>query len=274
MSFIHQKKIKQRFKRVITFILLFYVMINASLYLFQDKILFRPTVLEQGYQFEFEHNYEEVFLKVDEDAVINAIHFKVNNPKGVILYFHGNQGDLQRWGKITEYFVDRNYDVFVMDYRSYGKSKGTLNEEALYKDADFMYEYVKERYTENDITVYGRSLGTTFAAFVAARNTPKHLILETPFYSMIDVAKSKFPLVPVKQFMNYEFPTFNFIDDVNCNTTILHGTKDKVVPFSSGQKLFGAAPKTTTKLITIEGARHNNLIDFEAYHQEIDTILR
>jgi fermentation-respiration switch protein FrsA (DUF1100 family) len=273
MSFIHQKKAKRRLKRFITLMLIFYVMISASLYLLQDKILFRPTVLEQDYQFEFAHDFEEVFLKVDEDAIINAIHFKVANPKGVILYFHGNQGDLQRWGKITEYFVEKNYDVFVMDYRTYGKSKGVLNEEALYKDATYMYNYLKERYAENDMTVYGRSLGTTFAAYVASKNKPKQLILETPYYSMIDVAKNRFPLIPVKQFMNYEFPTYNFIKNVNCSITIIHGTSDKVVPFSSGQKLFDVAPKATTRFISIEGASHNNLIDFEAYHREIDAIL-
>ena len=274
MSFIHQKKVKQRLKRFLAFILLFYVMINASLYLLQDKILFRPTVLEQDYKFKFANNFEELFLRVDEGTVINAIHFKVKNPKGVILYFHGNQGDLQRWGKITEYFVDMDYDVFVMDYRTYGKSIGVLNEEALYKDATFMYDYVKERYAENDITVYGRSLGTTFATYVAAKNNPKQLILETPYYSMIDVAKSRFPLIPVKQFMNYEFPTFSFINDVNCNIAVLHGTSDKVVPFSSGQKLLGFAHKATINFITIEGASHNNLIDFEIYHREIRAILR
>ena len=273
MLFIHQKKVKQRLRRFVTVMLILYIMINASLYLLQDKILFRPTVLEQDYQFEFKHDFEEVFIKTD-DAVINAIHFKVENPKGVILYFHGNQGDLQRWGKITEYFVEKNYDVFVMDYRAYGKSVGELSEDVLYNDAELTYEYVKERYAESDITVYGRSLGTTFAAYVTSKNKPKQLILESPYYSMIDVAKSRFPLIPVKQFMNYEFPTFSFIDDITCDITILHGTSDKVVPFSSGEKFFKAAPKPTTKFISIEGARHNNLIDFETYHREIDTILR
>ena len=273
MSFTPQKKVKQRLRRFLTVILVLYVMINASLYLLQDKILFRPTVLEQDYQFEFVHKFEEVFLKTDDDAVINAIHFKVEKPKGLILYFHGNQGDLQRWGKIAEYFVEKNYDVFVMDYRTYGKSKGVLNEEALYKDAAFMYDYVKERYAENDITVYGRSLGTTFATYVASKHQPKQLILEAPYYSMVDVAKSRFPLIPVKQFMNYKFPTFRFINKVNTSITIFHGTSDKVVPFSSGQKLFKVAPKATTRFISIEGANHNNLIDFEAYHREIGAIL-
>jgi pimeloyl-ACP methyl ester carboxylesterase len=273
MSFIHQKKVKQRLKRFITFILLFYIMISASLYLLQDKILFRPTVLAQDYQYEFKHKFEEVFINTDEEAVINAIHFKVENPKGVILYFHGNQGDLQRWGKITEYFVEKNYAVFVMDYRCFGKSTGELSEDALYKDAEFMYDYMKNHYSESDITVYGRSLGTTFAAYVASKHQPKQLILETPYYSMKDVAKSRFPLIPVKQFMNYEFPTYSFINNVNCRIVILHGTADKVVPYSSGKKLFDVAPKAITKFISIENASHNNLIDFDSYNREIDEIL-
>lgn len=274
MSFIHQKKVKQKLKRIFAFILLLYVMINTSLYLLQDKILFRPTVLEQNHQFEFNNKFEEVFLTTGENAVINAIHFKVENPKGVILYFHGNQGDLQRWGNITAYFVEKDYDVFVMDYRTYGKSTGELSEDALYTDTEFMYDYVKKHYSESEITVYGRSLGTTFATFVASKHSPKQLILETPYYSMVDVAKSRFPLIPVKQFMNYHFPTYKFINDVKCNISILHGTSDKVVPFSSGQKLYQSSPKNRTNFISIEGASHNNLIDFQAYHREIDSILR
>ncbi|MEZ4780092.1 MAG: alpha/beta hydrolase [Flavobacteriaceae bacterium] len=249
-------------------------MINASLYLLQDKILFRPTVLEQNHQFQFTHKFEELFLKTDENAVINAIHFKVENPKGVILYFHGNKGDLQRWGNITEYFVEKGYDVFVMDYRTYGKSTGELSEKALYNDAEFMYNYLKERYAESEIIVYGRSLGTTFATYVASKHNPNQLILETPYYSMVDVAKNRFPLIPVKQFINYKFPSYQFINNVTCNIAIFHGTVDKVVPFSSGEKLFDTAPKANTKFIPVKGASHNNLIDFEVYHREINAILR
>lgn len=273
MSFIHQKKVKQRLKRFLTFILILFIVISASLYILQDKILFRPTVLEQDYQFQFSHKFDELFLKTDNEAVINAIHFKVENPKGVILYFHGNQGDLQRWGIITEYFVDKKYDVLVMDYRSYGKSKGILNEKKLYQDADFIYNYAKEKYSEKDISIYGRSLGTTFATYLASKNNPKQLILESPYYSIIDVAQKRFPFVPVKKFMNFEFPTFRYVKNVNCNITILHGTSDFVIPISSGNKLFQVSPKSNTRFVKVDGASHNNLIDFDVYHREIDAIL-
>ncbi|NOY48554.1 MAG: alpha/beta hydrolase, partial [Chlorobi bacterium] len=129
----------QKFKKGLYFLLIFYVMITTSLYFFQEKILFRPTVLTQDYKYNFSYPFEELFLKTEDDAVINALHFKARNSKGVILYFHGNAGDLSRWGTITEYFVSMNYDVLVMDYRTYGKSTGVLSEEALHKDAQMCY---------------------------------------------------------------------------------------------------------------------------------------
>src|SRR5210317_238710 len=122
MLFIQQGKIKPRLKKILFIFLGLYVMFTSSLYFLQDKLMFLPTVLAQDYQYQFNFPFEELFFETEENAVINALHFKVENPKGVILYFHGNAGDLSRWGTIVEYFVAKNYDVLVMDYRTYGKS--------------------------------------------------------------------------------------------------------------------------------------------------------
>ena len=71
-------------------------MISTALYFLQERIIFFPSVLEQDYEYQFNHNFEELYLNTDDGATLNAIHFKVENPKGVILYFHGNAGDLSR----------------------------------------------------------------------------------------------------------------------------------------------------------------------------------
>jgi len=273
MLFIRQKKVKQKLKQAAIGLLGIYLMIGTALYFFQEKIIFRPTVLNQSYVFKFSNPFEELFLKTDDNATINAIHFKVENPKGVILYFHGNAGDLSRWGNITEYFVDKKYDVLVMDYRTYGKSTGTLSEHALYSDAQVCYDYLKERYTEDEITIYGRSLGTGIATYIASTNDPKQLILETPYYSIVDVAKFRFPFFSVEQMLHYKLPTFEFIRNVKCNITLIHGTDDYVVPFKSGEKLFKVAPKNLTTFLAIKKGSHNNLIKFDAYHQKIGEIL-
>lgn len=273
MSFTPQNRLKRRLKRVLKILLVLYIMIGASLYFLQEKILFLPTTLAQDYQYDFRYPFEELFLKTAEDVTINAIHFKTQNPKGVILYFHGNAGDLSRWGIIGEHFVSLNYDVFIMDYRTYGKSKGKLSEQGFYDDAEFCYNYLLKSYTEEDIVLYGRSLGTGIATFLASKYQPKQLILETPYYSILDVAKHRFPMFPVKTLLKYEFPSNEFITNVECPILMLHGTDDTVIPYSSAEKLKGVAPEKTTSFITIEGGDHNNLISFDLYKEGIKALL-
>ena len=268
-----EKRRMQRFKKGIYVLILLYVMIGSSLYFFQEKLIFLPTKLPQDYTFEFSHPFKELFLKADDGAVINAIHFKTEKPKGVILYFHGNAGDLSRWGKITEFFVEKDYDVFVMDYRTYGKSKGDLNEQALYNDAQMCYDYILEQYGESEIVIYGRSLGTGMATYLASNNYPGQLILETPFYSLTDVAKHRFPMFPNNKLLKYDFPSYKYMQDVSCPISIFHGTNDAVIPYVSGEKLFNSILQKEKVFFTIDKGEHNNLIEFESYLKGIQKTL-
>lgn len=273
MSFTRQNPIRKRLKRAFKTLLILYAMIGASLYFFQEKILFLPTTLAQDYQYEFRYPFEELFFETEANVSINAIHFKTENPKGVILYFHGNAGDLSRWGIIGEHFVSLNYDVLIMDYRTYGKSTGKLNEQGFYDDAEYCYNYLLQYYTEEDIVLYGRSLGTGIATYLASKHQPRQLILETPYYSILDVAKQRFPILPVTALLKYKFPSNEFITSVSCPITMFHGTEDTVIPYSSAQKLKSAAPEKQTNFITIERGEHNNLISFEKYKAGIISIL-
>lgn len=273
MSFTPQRKLKRRLKKFVIVLFGLYVMIGSTLYFLQEKLLFLPTFLEQNYQYQFDFSFEELFLKPAENVNINALHFKAENPKGVILYFHGNAGDLSRWGKIVEYFVDNNYDVLVMDYRTYGKSSGPLSEVAFYDDAQFCYDYLLKQYSETEITLYGRSLGTGIASYIASKNKPKQLILETPYYSILDVAKLRFPVFPLKQLLKYQFPTFKYLPEAICPITIIHGTEDNIVPYSSGKKL-SELNISGLNFVTVNGGRHNNLVDFEDYQKTIKAVLK
>lgn len=255
-------------------IFVFYVMIGTALYFVQEKLIFQPTSLAQDFRFDFDHPFEELFLEADDAAIINAIHFRSENPKGVILYFHGNAGDLSRWGQITSFFVKKRYDVLVMDYRTYGKSTGKLSEEALYRDAQMCYDYLLKTYAEKDIIVYGRSLGTGIASKMAAVNRPKQLILETPYYSLVSVARKRFPMFPVRRVMKYEIPSYRFLNDVACPLTIFHGTDDTIVPFESGKSLFDSHKGPDKTFVEIKNGRHNNLIEFTEYLTGIDEVLK
>lgn len=250
-----------------------YVLIGLLLYFFQEKMLFLPEVLPTTYQFEFSLPFEEVFLDTADGEQLNALHFTNENPEGVILYFHGNAGSLKRWGQLVQPLVDKNYDVVIMDYRGYGKSTGDFDKEDLLKDAVDWYAYAKKHYQESEITVYGRSLGTGFASYVASHHQPRQLILETPYTSISDVASSRFPIYPTKLLVRYQFESVEYLKKPEFPVTIFHGTSDEVVPYKYGKKLFNMMDSSRKQLITIPNGQHNNLSQFEQYHRGIDSIL-
>ncbi|WP_343912179.1 alpha/beta hydrolase [Aquimarina litoralis] len=263
-----------KLKKILFWIVSIYLLIIVLLYFFQHKIIFQPEKLSLDYEYQFDQDFEEFFITAEDNSKLNGLHFRTSNPKGVILYFHGNRGSLKRWGKVATFFVDKQYDLVIMDYRGYGKNNGTITEQLLYADAQLFYEYVKNKYSEEKIIIYGRSLGTGIATKIAAQNKPGNLVLETPFSSMGDVTSYWFPIFPVKAVLKFKFPSDQYIKDVTCNITIYHGTKDRVVPFSLGEKLFNSCKSSDKKMIVIKGGAHNNLNEFKLYQSTIDNVLR
>jgi len=259
-------------KKIIFIIVGIYLFLLVGLFFFQENIIFQSKKLDNSFTYAFNNNFEEVNLKTEDNSIINALHFKVKNPKGVILYFHGNKGSLDRWGAITSSYTDFGYDVFVMDYRGYGKSTGNRNEKNLYNDALLCYNHIKKSYEENDIILYGRSLGCTFATYIASNQNPKKLILEAPFYNLANTANSHYPFLPTF-LLKYKFPTNEFIPKVTCHVTIFHGTEDKVTPYNGGRKLFEAVAVATKEFVSIENATHHNLANFELYKNKIKALL-
>lgn len=260
--------------KILVILFIIYLLSALILFLIQEKIIFQPVKLDKNHQYSFKQHFEEVNLKTADDNNINAIHFKVDNPKGIILYFHGNKGNLVRWGTITSYFTKYNYDVFVIDYRSYGKSTGNFDESLMYNDAQLCYDYLKKHYSEDKITIYGRSLGCTFAIKTASLNNPKQLILEAPFYNLTDVAKFHYPFMPFKLLMKYKFESNLFIENVTSKTTVFHGTEDEVIQIRSSEKLVKKSNNKITSYIIIENGTHHNLFDYKIYQDTIAKLLK
>ncbi|MBT8321415.1 MAG: lysophospholipase [Eudoraea sp.] len=261
------------FKKILVLGLGTYLIAIGMLYFLQEKLIFLPTPLPKNYAYSFSEYFEEIFLTAEDGAQLNALWFKKEDPKGLVLYFHGNAGNLSRWGEITIPFVRKGYDVLVMDYRTYGKSTGKLSEEALYSDAQLFYDFAAENYQENQIVLYGRSLGTGLATKLAAKNMPAQLLLETPYYSLLDIGVKRFPWLPVKWFMKYPLRTYEFVQEVSCPVRVFHGTKDKVIPYDSGLQLFDTIPIKNKVFHTITGGGHNDLVAYPEYRKALDLSL-
>ena len=259
--------------RWFSFLLIGYLIFASMLYFLQEKMIFLPVSLPEDYRYEFNANFEEIFLENQDGARLNGLHFKSKDPRGVILYFHGNAGNLARWGEITQYFTRFQYDVVVMDYRTYGKSRGKLSESALYEDGQIFYDYVVEQFKEDQLIIYGRSLGTGIATWLGSRNDPAQIILETPYYSFLDIGQERFPYLPVKWMLKYHFRSHEYVQQISCPITIFHGTNDNVVPIRSGRKLFDSIPGSSKEMVVIEGGGHNNLSQFDGYTSGIENLL-
>ncbi len=245
---------------------------------FQSKVLLQPHHLADSHTFTFEHNipFEEFYFENPHtDMKINALYFKT--PKvpsdGLVFYLHGNATNLQRYGTYAIDFVDKGYDVLMIDYRGFGKSKGKITEEAIiHRDVQYIYEQILATYpySEDQIVLYGRSLGTGIATKLASsiHNNPKALMLEMPYFNIADVAKYYFPILPYEKLFKFTFRTDLWIQQVDCPIYIFHGTRDWIVPYSSSQK-FRPYLKEKDCFVTIKGGRHKNLRTFPLYHQQL-----
>jgi alpha-beta hydrolase superfamily lysophospholipase len=242
-------------------------------YVFQERMIFLPETLPLSHQYDFCQPYEEFFITAEDGAQLNVVYLQQEKAKGAILYFHGNSGNISNLVHVANMIYGKGYDVYLFDYRSYGKSTGKISEGALKGDAQLLYELALRKYEENKIIIYGRSLGTGIASGLAAANHPQKLILESPFYSGVEIGKYRFPFLPVQWISRYKFPTNQYVQTINCPIFIFHGTEDSVIPFEQAQKLYDAIPGKSKKLFTIEGGDHKYLYGFDAFGQGLSKVL-
>jgi pimeloyl-ACP methyl ester carboxylesterase len=242
----------------------------------QESLIFYPEILPPDYPFAFSEPFAEVTVPV-KAAILNALLFKAPNPKGVVLYFHGNAGSLRTWGAVAGDFTSRDYDILIPDYRGFGKSTGNIsNDKQLLGDGLAVYRMLTKTWPENRIIVYGRSIGTGVATFVARSGKPRMLILESPFLSLVDLASHHYPFLPrplIAMFLKYPQRTDRRIGEVACPVYLFHGTKDDIIPFDHSVRLERLI-RSPHRLIRIEGGGHNNLSDYGAFDRELDQILR
>ncbi len=248
-----------------------YIVVCVALYFLQERLLFLPEVLRPDFRYSFPMRFEEVSLPV-RGATIHALRFKPEHPRGAILYLHGNAGSLRSWGAVAADFVRQGYEVFIPDYRGFGKSTGRItSERILHEDARAAYDHLRQHYAEDRIVIYGRSLGTGLAVRLASSAQPKMVILETPYFSMRELAKRQFPFVPAF-LLKYPLRTDLWISGVTCPIYLIHGTEDEFIPYDSSVRLLPLI-KSKHELVTIRGGGHNNLEHFPEYHAAIARIM-
>ena len=249
------------------------LILNVITYFLQERIIFKPEKLPEDFEFKYHDQvFDEYNIEVDEGVNINGVHFKVHNPKSIVLYLKGNSRSIKGWGKFAVDFTRQGFDVLMIDYRGFGKSTGIRTEKGIKKDLQYVYDELKKQVDEKYIILYGRSLGSGFAAKLASTNNPRMLILDAPYYSMRHMAKKYLPIMPMSILMRFPIETYKWLKYVKCPIKIIHGTNDKLIPFKTSIKLSKVNPEYS-RLYPVIGGGHNNLHTFPQYHRFLEEIL-
>lgn len=268
-------KKKTKWLRWLNIILVVYLVGGLILYFIQDYLLFHPQSMNAHEKYEFNEPHREVNVTINRESNMNIVQFmsKDSLSKGLVLYFHGNRKNIGWYARYADNFTSNGYDVWMIDYPGFGKSTGTITERKLYEDALRLYTMARSYYAPNQIIIYGKSMGTGVAAWLASKKSAKALILETPYYSMTSLAQHYLPIYPVRSLLKYKLPTHTYISLVNAPVFIFHGTADRVIPYSNAHRL-SEVLHAKDQFITIEKAGHNNINDFNLFHAKLDSILQ
>ncbi len=267
-----KKRIILRWLKVV---IILYCLIGIALYYMQDYFLFHPEPLASDYSFKFKTRFEEIKIPVNADDTVSLVKFYSDSlkPKGLVIYYHGNMKNIQHYADYIDVFLQKGYEVWMGDYPGYGKTTGERTEEKMYEQSRIIYGLAASVYPADSIIIYGKSMGTGIAAYVASYAKGKALVLETPYYDIPSLFAHYAFIYPVNAMSKYKIPTYQYLQEVKFPIIIFHGTGDDVIPYKNAKRLEPFL-KAGDKFITIDNGGHNTLTRSGAYKITMDSLLR
>jgi len=208
-------------------------------------------------------DYQDVSIETTDGVTLHGW-FIAGRSSRVLLFFHGNAGNISHRLDSIRQFQDLGLSVFIIDYRGYGQSEGRTTEKGIYRDADAAWRYLIEGrgIVASDIVIFGRSLGASVASWLAAQTQPLALIVESSFTSVPDIAQDLYPWLPARWLSRLSHATRDYIQDVRCPVLVVHSRDDEIIPFHHGEEIFASANKRRT-LLEIRGTHNDAFLQDE-----------
>lgn len=249
------------------------ILVLIVIYMLQEKLIFIPRSLPADHQFQFTHQipFEELTVSADDGTKLHGLLFQNSpQPKGLLFYLHGNANSAQEWGEIAVHYAGTGFDLFIADYRGYGKSGGKIrSQDQFFEDAGRFYDELVTQY--ETMVVIGYSVGTAPAAWLGANRNPAKIILKAPFSNLMDIKRRHYPLLP-SFLMMYTFPTDEFLAKTTAPITIFHGDNDSIIPIESSAQLKPIL-KPDDQYITLAGQTHAGMNWNPDYQDALRAIL-
>lgn len=245
------------------------ILFSGWMYLAQPGMIFFPSSELIQSPNSWGLSYQDVSFKSSDDIELHGWYIPRDDSNQVLLFFHGNAGNISHRGESVEIFHRLGFNVFIIDYRGYGQSKGTPSEQGLYKDAAAAWQYLTQtlQVPEHNITLFGRSLGGSIAANLASNVHAKALIIESTFSSARDMATVTFPLLSHVIVMRFEFNTIDHVKNLDYPLLVIHSPDDDIIPYRLGKKIFEAA-KGPKSFIDINGGHNGGFLQSQPQYQQ------
>lgn len=229
-----------------------YLILVAFVYVRQDSMLYFPIREIDQTPKNIGLNFEEIILMTKDGISISSWYIPAENERGVVLFCHGNAGNISHRLDSIRIFHGLKLGVFIFDYRGYGKSGGSPTEKGTYTDAEAAWDYLVNIMQVNPgkIIIFGRSLGSAVAAETALRHKAGVLIIESGFTSVPDLGSKFYPYLPVRLISRYHYSTVKKVDKIHIPKLFIHSPQDEIIPFEHGVAIFekAIAPKEFLKI--------------------------
>jgi fermentation-respiration switch protein FrsA (DUF1100 family) len=227
----------------------------------ENRMIFHPSRLIEQTPKQAGLAFEDLFFTARDGVRLNGWFIPHPNARATFVWFHGNAGNIGHRVDNIKLLHDRvPVNIFIFDYRGYGRSEGTPDESGTYLDGEAALSLMREKLGEagaETLVLFGRSLGAAVAAEMASRFRAQALILESPFVSIAAMTRLYFPLLPIGPFLQTRYDVEETIRKVKIPVLVLHGEHDSIVPLEQGKLVFAAAPEPK-QFYLIAGADHNN----------------
>lgn len=237
-----------------------YVLLALVVYLMQARMLYLPNVPGRSLDrtpADIGANYRDVSIQASDGVTLHGWYIHGSGDR-VLLFFHGNAGNISHRLESIRQFLQLGLSVLIIDYRGYGQSEGRTTEQGIYRDAEAAWHYLTGALDTpaNRIIVFGRSMGASAAAWLAANHRPLALIVESSFTSVPDIAGEYYPWLPVRWLSRLRHSAKEFVRDTDSPILVIHSRDDEIVPFHHGESIFGAANEPRS-FVEIRGT-HND----------------
>jgi len=252
-----------------------YNIFDFILFVFQSHFIYFPyreivaTPTDIGLQ------YEAVSFETKDRVKISGWFIPAENARGVILFCHGNAGNISHRLDKIQIFNRLGLSTFIFDYRGYGQSEGKPTEHGTYLDAEATWNYLisQKQISPDKIILYGESLGGAVAAWLAQNRSARALILESTFTSIRDLGATLYPYLPMRWLARFDYNALEYLRKVHCPVLVIHSRNDEIVPFSHGHLLFEAANQPK-EFLEIRGSHNDGFLQSaERYTAGLDDFI-